>query len=170
MVSRIWLRCDAHRRWQVASFGDFFAEQRQPKTLTKTSVSLPAQTSTEAESVSITREKTSSGKSVWEVTAPSTEASLTVTKEASQTTSDRPRSPSEKPVRDASSPKKRRHGVAAAAEGPIETLTYRDPFAGVYKKCVNYHIHMTSLPSVLTSDDVTLGTSSAATESTFSEA
>lgn len=120
----------------VASFGDFFAEQRQPKTLTKTSVSLPAQTSTEAESVSITREKTSSGKSVWEVTAPSTEASLTVTKEASQTTSDRPRSPSEKPIRDASSPKKRRHGVAAAAEGPIETLTYRDPFAGVYKKYI----------------------------------
>jgi hypothetical protein len=36
--------------------------------------------------------------------------------------------------KDASSPRKR-HGMAAAADGPIETLTYRDPFAGVYKKC-----------------------------------
>lgn len=41
------------------------------------------------------------------------------------------------PPRDASSPKKRHgHGAADAAEGPIETVTYRDPFAGVYKKCV----------------------------------
>ena len=36
-------------------------------------------------------------------------------------------------ARDASSPR-RRHGQAAAADGPVETLTYRDPFAGVYKK------------------------------------
>lgn len=36
---------------------------------------------------------------------------------------------------DASSPRKR-HGHAAAAEGPVETLTYRDPFAGVYKKYI----------------------------------
>ena len=34
---------------------------------------------------------------------------------------------------DASTPRKR-HGAAAAAEGPVEALTYRDPFAGVYKK------------------------------------
>ena len=34
---------------------------------------------------------------------------------------------------DASAPRKR-HGAAAAAEGPVEALTYRDPFAGVYKK------------------------------------
>ena len=37
---------------------------------------------------------------------------------------------------DASAPRKR-HGAAAAAEGPVETLTYRDPFAGVYKKYVS---------------------------------
>ncbi|KAH9920537.1 nitrite reductase [Epithele typhae] len=36
---------------------------------------------------------------------------------------------------DASTPKKR-HGAAAAAEGPVEALTYRDPFAGVYKKYI----------------------------------
>lgn len=43
--------------------------------------------------------------------------------------------PSDAPskLRDASSPKKR-HGAAAAGEGPIETMSYRDPFAGVYKK------------------------------------
>lgn len=35
---------------------------------------------------------------------------------------------------DASVPRKR-HGAAAASDGPVETLTYRDPFAGVYKKC-----------------------------------
>jgi nitrite reductase (NAD(P)H) len=34
---------------------------------------------------------------------------------------------------DAASPRKR-HGHAASAEGPVETLTYRDPFGGVYKK------------------------------------
>ena len=34
---------------------------------------------------------------------------------------------------DASTPKKR-HGAAAAADGPVEALTYRDPFGGVYKR------------------------------------
>lgn len=38
--------------------------------------------------------------------------------------------------RDASSPRKRHGGAAAAAEGPIETMSYRDPFAGVYKKYI----------------------------------
>ncbi|OCH89826.1 nitrite reductase [Obba rivulosa] len=38
--------------------------------------------------------------------------------------------------KDASAPR-RRHGVATIAEnGPVETLTYRDPFAGVYKKYI----------------------------------
>jgi hypothetical protein len=40
------------------------------------------------------------------------------------------------PKKDASSPRKRHGGAAAAADGPIETLTYRDPFAGVYKKYI----------------------------------
>ena len=42
------------------------------------------------------------------------------------------------PVRaDASAPKKRQRNTNASSEdGPIETLTYRDPFAGVYKKYI----------------------------------
>jgi hypothetical protein len=38
--------------------------------------------------------------------------------------------------KDASTPRKRHGGAAAAADGPIETLTYRDPFSGVYKKYI----------------------------------
>jgi nitrite reductase (NAD(P)H) len=49
-----------------------------------------------------------------------------------------------KPRADASSPRKR-HGVAASvAASGIETLTYRDPFAGVYKK----YVRKTLLPFV----------------------
>ncbi|EJF58500.1 nitrite reductase [Dichomitus squalens LYAD-421 SS1] len=36
---------------------------------------------------------------------------------------------------DASAPKKR-HGGAAAGDGPVEALTYRDPFVGVYKRYI----------------------------------
>ncbi|KAI0820586.1 nitrite reductase [Trametes gibbosa] len=36
---------------------------------------------------------------------------------------------------DAATPK-RRYGASAAAAGPVEALTYRDPFAGVYKKYI----------------------------------
>ena len=35
---------------------------------------------------------------------------------------------------DASAPKRRHGGTATAADGPIEALTYRDPFGGVYKR------------------------------------
>lgn len=69
------------------------------------------------------------------VTPPANDAPPTTNarsaKEAASTTNAR----SASPKKDASAPRKR-HGAAAAAEGPIETLTYRDPFAGVYKKCV----------------------------------
>ncbi|KAI0329154.1 nitrite reductase [Cubamyces sp. BRFM 1775] len=37
---------------------------------------------------------------------------------------------------DASFPKKRHGAAAAAAEGPVEAVTYRDPFGGVYKKYI----------------------------------
>ncbi|KAL6305724.1 nitrite reductase [Sparassis latifolia] len=43
---------------------------------------------------------------------------------------------SESTPSDASSPKKRHGPSAAVAEGPTEALTYRDPFAGVYKKYI----------------------------------
>ncbi|KAI0081228.1 nitrite reductase [Panus rudis PR-1116 ss-1] len=40
-----------------------------------------------------------------------------------------------KKIRNASSPKKR-HGYAAVMDGPVESLVYRDPFGGVYKKYI----------------------------------
>lgn len=99
-----------------------------------------------ADAVSISFKQTSVKKgSVWEVTPDATGLqkspliSSEVTTESSQTVSvdeDAVKPKATKP-RDASSPKRRHgHGAAAtaAAEGPIETLTYRDPFAGVYKK------------------------------------
>ncbi|RPD71067.1 nitrite reductase [Lentinus tigrinus ALCF2SS1-7] len=51
----------------------------------------------------------------------------------SSSTASLPQAPGGK--HDASAPRKR-HGAAAAAEGPVEALTYRDPFAGVYKKYI----------------------------------
>ncbi|KAI0638758.1 nitrite reductase [Trametes polyzona] len=74
----------------VASFGDYFAEQR-----IRTIVPKPANTGVAQESVTGTESK----------------------------------------PHDASMPKKR-HGASAAADGPVEALTYRDPFAGVYKKYI----------------------------------
>ncbi|KAI0933046.1 hypothetical protein AcW1_000017 [Taiwanofungus camphoratus] len=129
----------------VASFGDFFAEnRRQSGSVTSTAqVSKPP-----ADAVSISFKQTSVKKgSVWEVTPDATGLqkspliSSEVTTESSQTVSvdeDAVKPKATKP-RDASSPKRRHgHGAAAtaAAEGPIETLTYRDPFAGVYKKYI----------------------------------
>ncbi|KAH9855728.1 nitrite reductase [Lenzites betulinus] len=73
----------------VASFGDFFAEQRT---------------------------RVTSPKAIQESNPPSAT------------------SESVKP-HDAATPKKR-YGAFAAADGPVEALTYRDPFAGVYKKYI----------------------------------
>lgn len=73
---------------QVASFGDYLAEQRIRATASRPAKEGPAQ-------------------------------------EAATSAATKPH--------DASAPKKR-HGAAAAADGPVEALTYRDPFAGVYKK------------------------------------
>lgn len=69
--------------------------------------------------------------------AAATDAVTPATNRAASGADSRPLSPK----KDAASPRKR-HGAAGAADGPIETLTYRDPFAGVYKKS---DIHYTSL-------------------------
>ncbi|KAL1940535.1 hypothetical protein VTO73DRAFT_7970 [Trametes versicolor] len=74
----------------VASFGDYLAEQRIRATASRPAKEGPAQ-------------------------------------EAATSAATKPH--------DASAPKKR-HGAAAAADGPVEALTYRDPFAGVYKKYI----------------------------------
>jgi nitrite reductase (NAD(P)H) len=96
----------------VASFGDFFREKREIEKKRRPRVPSP-----KAEAVSLPSKDVSSDKStVWAVTQDETKDATTP-----------------KPRSDASAPKKR-HGAAAAMEGPIETLTYRDPFAGVYKK------------------------------------
>lgn len=61
---------------------------------------------------------------------------LTVTKSSAEATSameDRVAKEDVSKRPDASSPRKR-HGHGAVVEGSVETLTYRDPFAGVYKK------------------------------------
>lgn len=78
---------------------------------------------------------------VWEYKEGASEpisnaTTLTVTKPANDSSpaADNSKAKDEEPKKaDVSSPRKR-HGHAAAAEGPVETLTYRDPFSGVYKK------------------------------------
>ncbi|PIL30050.1 hypothetical protein GSI_07962 [Ganoderma sinense ZZ0214-1] len=76
----------------VASFGDFFAEQR---VRTKKAVT-PA-----------------------------------ITGDSSSGTNDL-----SKHAYDASAPKKRHGAATTAADGPVEALTYRDPFGGVYKRYI----------------------------------
>jgi hypothetical protein len=65
---------------------------------------------------------------------------------------------------DASTPRKR-HGAAAAADGPVETLTYRDPFAGVYKK---YESTILTLTGIVKTNERQLDISSVQTENTYS--
>ncbi|PSR79445.1 hypothetical protein PHLCEN_2v7032, partial [Hermanssonia centrifuga] len=94
----------------VASFGDYFADQRRPKTeASKASIEGGKLSPATSEPLSHNQRDPNKPK-VWETTAA-------------------------KKPRDASSPKKR-HGHASANEGPVETLTYRDPFGGVYKKYI----------------------------------
>ncbi len=90
---------------QVASFGDYLAEQR-----IRTTASRPAKEGPVQEAVA---------------------------------------SAATKP-HDASAPKKR-HGAAAAADGPVEALTYRDPFAGVYKKYSISHSSWQAVPRLTAS-------------------
>ncbi|KZT68487.1 nitrite reductase [Daedalea quercina L-15889] len=133
----------------VASFGDYFAENRSPK-LADSAMSVKLKKSAPANSEPISWNQRDANKPpVWEV-APgpidATSPSLTVSKDTaspststpqedknspSPTTSDRASSPKA----DASAPKKR-HAHGPPEDGPTETLTYRDPFAGVYKKYI----------------------------------
>ncbi|KAI0789354.1 nitrite reductase [Abortiporus biennis] len=112
----------------VASFGDFFAEQRffssvKSKSLS-TTTSVRIQKPASSSSGPSSQDQTISNKPrVWEITPTGSPLQPSKTKLNTRA--------------DASSPRKR-HGAAAAAiaEGPVETLTYRDPFAGVYKKYI----------------------------------
>lgn len=115
----------------VASFGDFFAEQRLPQHSKSTSVQVKAPGP--ATSAPISHNQKSGNKhGVWEITSEAPTA------QHASIASTRPTAPDG--TEEMASAPKRRHGAAAAAEGPIETLTYRDPFAGVYKKFVSSYI------------------------------
>jgi nitrite reductase (NAD(P)H) len=175
--------------FQVASFGDFFAEKRHLERK-RAQTSTRVQRGGPANSVPMSgtqRSINAPSQPVWEITnkpAVPESPSLTVSREiaaeeskgstsdpsteahppeappvaASSTTQDVPATapltspelrrvntpplgvapaaaPADGPKKDASAPRKR-HGAGAAADGPIETLTYRDPFAGVYKKYI----------------------------------
>lgn len=133
----------------VASFGDFFAEQRSSRP-SSPPTSAPAQSLHIKKPAPATSEplshnqqdpnKPKDGKpKVWEVvgssTSPAPENSAAITIEHKESavanSADGSGLGSEADKKEAA---RKKHGAAAAADGPIETLTYRDPFAGVYKK------------------------------------
>ncbi|EKM57614.1 uncharacterized protein PHACADRAFT_182112 [Phanerochaete carnosa HHB-10118-sp] len=133
----------------VASFGDYFADRRQaedgpsPRS-TAYSVRKPAP----ATSAPLSHDQRDPFKGkVWEVKESAAEPvsaapTLTVTAPADDASSvqngsgvDGKENGEVQRRADASAPRKR-HGHAAATEGPVETLTYRDPFGGVYKKYI----------------------------------
>ncbi|KAJ3551241.1 hypothetical protein NM688_g4815 [Phlebia brevispora] len=125
----------------VASFGDYFADKYRNTQVASSllNVKKPAPTTSEplshnqCEPFKFKVWEFSEGTSAASGNGPSlavvkaTDAPQSSDKVSAEATSNKPK--------DASAPRKR-HGHAAAAEGPIETLTYRDPFAGVYKKYI----------------------------------
>ncbi|KAF7795297.1 hypothetical protein EIP86_006451 [Pleurotus ostreatoroseus] len=114
----------------VASFGDYFADSRRS---THTTTSQQAVTKpSPATSVPLSHNQRDPFKpKIWELTEnKSPESDSLITTKASDGAQS-----ADKATNNASSPRKR-HGHGAAAEGPVETLTYRDPFSGVYKKYI----------------------------------
>ncbi|KAF9239853.1 hypothetical protein BU15DRAFT_87858 [Melanogaster broomeanus] len=128
----------------VASFGDYFAEKRIPRGVprVKKIEVAPAEPLPNARS---TQHCKPNEKPVWEIsideskaadttsgaqvtTATAVTISSTVSAISSSTNED---PPAEKQSTQAHS---KRH--AATTDGPIECLTYRDPFDGVYKKYI----------------------------------
>lgn len=109
----------------MASFGDYFIDKRRTSQFT-TKKFAPA------DAVPILNTQLDPLKSkVWEFTEGTFSRAMgndETDREKESTKNVKSPKPN-----DASSPRKR-HGASAAAEGPVETLTYRDPFAGVYKK------------------------------------
>ncbi|TCD62454.1 hypothetical protein EIP91_006881 [Steccherinum ochraceum] len=138
----------------VASFGDFFAEQRLARS-SSSAQALQVKKPSPATSAPLSHDQQDPNKSRDEqphvsgavfTSAQTNGPTLTVESSASSGIansadgsglgSEADKKADEKEGRkDASAPRKR-HGAAAASEGPIETLTYRDPFAGVYKKYI----------------------------------
>ncbi|CCM02699.1 uncharacterized protein FIBRA_04805 [Fibroporia radiculosa] len=127
----------------VASFGDFFAEQRLATCSSMNALARMRQ-STLADAVSISRKQRDANRPnpVWETTTALAETQAPMTADGSHgsdTTTNMItglNSGSDVKVpRDVTSPRKR-HGTTVAADSRVETVTYRDPFAGVYKKYI----------------------------------
>ena len=165
----------------VASFGDFFAEQRlsratssaqtlrvkKPSPATSAPLSHdqqdPNSTRNELPEVVNTSSSAHTNGSAITIKSSSTQSDSIIANSANGSGLGSEADGKVKDGRnDASAPRKR-HGQAAAAEGPIETLTYRDPFAGVYKKCV--HIRFIC---ILVLNLALVGTSSVRMASIFS--
>jgi len=159
----------------VASFGDFFAEQRASITPTASqALRMKKPAPAISEPLSHNQQdpnKAQEGKpEVWKLTegVPSSDSPLlTVSTPVLATSVDGSGIGSEAEKRatggeEETAPTRKKHGAAAAADGLIETLTYRDPFAGVYKKFVSLALVL-RLERVGT--DCAAGTSSARMES-----
>ncbi|KAI0338846.1 nitrite reductase [Trametopsis cervina] len=122
----------------VASFGDFFID-RTLQTRNTSSGTYRVDKPVPATSAPISHDQQSPNKpakpKVWELDKGSSENAAiqggpTLTRTIGVSADGQT-----KTAINASSPRKR-HGVAASLEAGVETLTYRDPFAGVYKKYI----------------------------------
>ncbi|KAH7886820.1 hypothetical protein F5I97DRAFT_1058573 [Phlebopus sp. FC_14] len=124
----------------VASFGDYFADKRIPRgTVTpSTTTAVEENAAPPAAAVPLTRKSSSAnGKPVWEISvqeAPNGNSVPGVESAGIIITSSTSATPSDASSQQNGSTKKRRHGPAS--DGPIECLTYRDPFSSVYKKYI----------------------------------
>ncbi|THH20470.1 hypothetical protein EUX98_g8578 [Antrodiella citrinella] len=110
----------------VASFGDFFAEQRAsapPAAVQSLRVKRPVPATSKP--LSHDQQDLNKKAKVWEIT-----------EDAAVVNGSGIGSEADKIAAIGEAAPRKKHGMAAVADGPIETLTYRDPFAGVYKKYI----------------------------------
>lgn len=172
---------------QVASFGDYFADRVRDSSTTKTfGVLKPSAASSSPLSHNQQDPLKPAKPRVWEIRnsrqtqGATSELGPTMTRTKGDSTQDQRASETQtlttsdetnkvKMRADASSPRKR-HGMTASVESSgVETLTYRDPFAGVYKKYVRV-IHALMVVPEIESLTYVVGISSRRMESIFSVA
>ncbi|KAH7909470.1 hypothetical protein BJ138DRAFT_1066987 [Hygrophoropsis aurantiaca] len=108
----------------VASFGDYFADKRIPRGVAKADTSKVGVAAAEPLPRDKAEHRPKTGEPVWEIKID--EAPRPTVKVETVASSDATVDGEKKSVH-------RRH---AASDGPIECLTYRDPFAFVYKKYI----------------------------------
>ncbi len=151
---------------QVASFGDYFADKVRDSSTTKTFGVLKPSAASSAPLSHNQQDPLKPAKpKVWEIRnsrqtqGATSELGPTMTRTKGNSTQDQGASETQtlatsdetnkvKARADASSPRKR-HGLAASVEASgVETLTYRDPFAGVYKKYVRVIHAVLAVPEI----------------------